>query len=399
MIKFSRETTRRFIEAQYAQLDGTEGSELSVAPSFATEGGFGIDAALIQFLAAWGRKRPDPTLISAGAPEGAVFQGLAAMPHGMAAIYFAKTLKFRNSALSSPQNSESYLRPSIDAARSWALGKTMKAAGVHLSCLSGTANEFILPLYSNETADSLRTRQGFRHLTQLVFAAFARYQVQRLREGDLILISSLLHELFQNAHQHARFDERGDGYKRNHRGIIAREFRYRGGEDNVAGYEVLNRYFGRIAARKRSFRPNQTESKERFNAVLSGVSRLERPVPTTNFFEITVYDSGPGLARHWAWRKYRRTLENISVNDEFELVKKCFEVHNTTKSGHGYGEGLTGAVDCLARLRAFMLLRTGRLTVYQDFSTDDAATLRLLDDGVDVPGTSYTLAIPIGINA
>lgn len=398
MLKFSKDTSRRSIEDQYAALETGEGAALSLSPSLSTEAGFGTDAALIQFTAAWNRHQASPKLVVPGRPDSSSIQSLAATPHGLAAIYFATQLEFRGPPVTVTEESEKFLIPSVDAAQRWELGKTMKAAGVHLSCLGGTRNEFILPLYSNETAESLRTAQGFRHLTQLIFAAFARHQVRMMREGDLTLISVLLRELFQNAHDHARFDEKGAGYKRNQRGIIAREFRYRGTQDNVIGYEVLNRYFGRIAARKKHYRANPALTKERFEAVIAGAPSAGKQQPSTKFFEITVYDSGPGLARHWAWRKSRETLQNLSIDEEFLLVKQCFEVHNTTKFGHGFGEGLTGALGCLRRLRAFMLLRTGRLTVYQDFSSDDAGELKMLDHGQDVPGTSYTLAIPIGIN-
>lgn len=68
-------------------------------------------------------------------------------------------------------------------------------------------------------------------------------------------------------------------------------------------------------------------------------------------------------------------------------VKTCFDKHATTKASTNFGQGLTATGMALERLEAFMTLRTGRVSLYQEFSADRGLDhvrlipqLRLIDD-------------------
>jgi hypothetical protein len=114
---------------------------------------------------------------------------------------------------------------------------------------------------------------------------------------------------------------------------------------------------------------------------------------------MTVFDTGAGLARKW-WTKHHADSGALTTQDEETFIRQCFALHNTTKNIPGSGAGLTATLQYLRRMKAFMLLRTGRLLQYQDFSQGSEEFRPSNWQGrppplAESPGAVYTLAIPI----
>src|SRR5690606_12025835 len=95
------------------------------------------------------------------------------------------------------------------------------------------------------------------------------------------------------------------------------------------------------------------------------------------FLEISVFDTGPGLAARWLADTGRvADINKLSLKCELDVVTECFKKHTTTKPTHYSGQGLTLALNAMRRLKAFMTLRTGRVSLYQDFSRSDTDEFR-----------------------
>ncbi|QJX09341.1 hypothetical protein RLCC275e_29075 (plasmid) [Rhizobium brockwellii] len=230
-----------------------------------------------------------------------------------------------------------------------------------------------------------RTGEVLGDFTGLVRQALVRLIKRnrlRMEDVDAELLASLFRELFSNTHLHARTDLEGALYRRSARGIV---FALRPvdipHEAFSAGLSALREYI---------------ESMERLAAR-----------PRVEFLEVSVFDSGPGLAA----RAFGAPIpDEMPIGGEYELVHKCFLKSITTVPNPSHGWGLPRVMHALKSAGGFMRLRTGRLSLCKWFPpgmteprvTDD--DLRFLDiDGgspeqhARVEGAVFTILIPIGL--
>ena len=376
-----------------------------VVPSKFQDGGrFAMSGMLIQFLAKWSRHSETRVLKVVGSPANSVLARLALEPHGCASMYFAGSavgaLKF--SATSAELRK--FLVPTLMSMQSSRYRDTNGSRGAHLCCFQGAANEFLLPLYSQRYAGALRKSDGFLTLTRQMIESFEPGALRAFSDEKFEYLSTLVEELFANTNDHARFDESGLAYPfGNMRGIFMRTFEYRArktesGDDSGP----LGRYFAWSSSQKKVHRPTAEENRRRFEELRPRRESTTAPLVATRLLEITVYDTGPGLARRWAAQHAPNAdLKNISIEAEVDFVKACFEMHATTKQAKGFGQGLNSSLEALIALGAFLALRTGRLFLYQDFSKP--GTTKFAPEPWHaghpelpmVPGASYTIAIPL----
>ncbi|NDK53314.1 hypothetical protein GYH37_29115 [Rhizobium laguerreae] len=230
-----------------------------------------------------------------------------------------------------------------------------------------------------------KTEEVLGDFTGLVRQALDRLiQRNRLRVEDIDvgLLASLFRELFSNTHLHARTDLEGALYRRSARGIV---FALRPvdipHESFAAGLPALKAYI---------------ESMER-----------EAARPRVEFLEVSVFDSGPGLAA----RSFRSLIPpDMSIEREYELVHECFLTSRTSIPNPAHGWGLPRVMLALKSAGGFMRLRTGRLSLCKWFppgkkephvTSDD---LRFMDitggpprHHARVEGAVFTILIPIGL--
>jgi hypothetical protein len=117
--------------------------------------------------------------------------------------------------------------------------------------------------------------------------------------------------------------------------------------------------------------------------------------------EISVFDTGPGLALRWlSQHGAALSYEDFSLEDEQAAVETCFQKHATTKASQHFGLGLPVALAGMRKLGAFMTLRTGRLSLYQDFARRDTEAFepkaRFARKRISrVAGTAYTICFRV----
>jgi len=391
LISFKNATTLTEIEEASAKLDAQPDSHLRLPTSLKNGGGVAIPASLIQFAAKWARSQQEPTLRlhSSSATESGLRE-LAQEPYGISALYFAPFIELSQDERVS---TKAGLELAVDRVKAMQSGRyldTMHGRGAFLACFAGAKNEFLYPLYSRAQEGSLRGREDFLSLTEQLIQACAPSALRKLPQRHLNAVANLVYELFRNTDEHARRDEEGNDYRRNVRGVLAKYISYSStsvaddvsAQDSSLGFFIL-----------RSLANQQRHEDNEGNVHASSDLAC---------LELTVFDTGPGLAKHWLSQTHPgKNLENLDIEQEEHLVRKCFEQHSTTKYNHGSGQGLSLVLNSLSELKAYLRLRTGRICLVQDFSSSASTTfaprhwLKENHKLALVPGAAYSVIIPI----
>lgn len=156
-------------------------------------------------------------------------------------------------------------------------------------------------------------------------------------------ITNIIYELMLNTHEWARTDENFKELSPNVRGIYIKQHK------------------GKIE----NFRKNYNNNKSMSNYLGHNFSKDAQGLST--FFEISVFDSGPGFVR-------RNNLEekSLTISEEVDIVKKCMTLHQTSASGHQSmvkGAGLDRISRILSDKRGFFKIRTERTSLFRDYVT------------------------------
>lgn len=108
---------------------------------------------------------------------------------------------------------------------------------------------------------------------------------------------------------------------------------------------------------------NNDEALQGYLAALKNTNRS-----TNRFIEISIVDSGLGYCGRWlADNPKDGTLDQISISEEYEILKKCFKFRSTSSNSLVKGNGLPAVMANLTHLNGFMRVRSNRLALYRDF--------------------------------
>jgi hypothetical protein len=167
---------------------------------------------------------------------------------------------------------------------------------------------------------------------------------ERLPDEDVAHIGRLFYELFLNTHEHGSRGEIRENWLK-------------------PGLRVL--YTNAI-----NLSPNAGGASLRGAPPIdSYLTSLEiKEIDRRRFIEISIVDSGLGYAGRWrADNKESEDIEEISLAEEYKIFKKCFTFRETSSKTTTKGNGLPVVMDRLTKLRGFMKVRSGRLSLYRDF--------------------------------
>ncbi|MFC7298081.1 hypothetical protein [Herminiimonas aquatilis] len=391
MISIKNSSSLVDVEDENHSLDTENEISLKLPTSLKHGGGFGITAALIQLIAKFSRMNTDSKLsMHAASANEQGLHTLAQEPYGMTALYFIPTISLGPDSNLASRSALEHAVPRIRAMQEGNFLDSMHGRGAFLSCFAGAKNEFLLPFYSRGTRDSLRGREEFSRLTEQLIDACAPTALRQLPSRHIKALSLLVYELFRNTDEHAQDDVNGIPYRRNARGILVKHITYSGESlsANATGQDINQNMF-----------MLRTLSNQKRHTDTDGNVRSASDV---TLIELTVFDTGPGLAKRWLSKtKPDLEMKDLSVEEEVALVKACFTQHATTKDNYESGHGLDLVVNCLHELNAFLRLRTGRVCLVQDFSATSTSNFSprhwlkerpLLSA---VPGAAYSIVIPL----
>ncbi|OLL28143.1 hypothetical protein BTH42_29690 [Burkholderia sp. SRS-W-2-2016] len=390
MISFPSGTVLKDIEGAYESLSTSTVLRLSTGLKFG--GNVGVPGSLMQFLAAWSRTVEHPTLRLYGKGPSDASESLAREPYGMVAAYFSDVIEAGAGERLSTREALANAVRRIEAMQNGNFRETMHGRGAFLGCFARAKNEFLVPLYSRPEVGAVRSRDEFVTLTSRLIAACAPAAGQKMTEAARIALGTLLYELFRNTDEHATTDEEGRPYVKSVRGVMAKFISFEakdapthiGEEDPSLAFYMMHNI-----ANRRKF------------ANAEGKPELSKQ---TALLELTVVDTGPGLARRWLSRHGHAGDEvgHLSIDEEVSLVRKCFELHATTKTTAGSGGGLSYVLRTLQQLNAYLRLRTGRVCLTQDFSAPKASVSfeprHWLTERPQLPmaaGACYSIVVPL----
>ncbi len=156
-------------------------------------------------------------------------------------------------------------------------------------------------------------------------------------------LSGAIYELFRNTHEHARHDLAGN--------FLARSLRV-------------------VHARRHSITPQALASiADDVPPIAEYCRRLRTRTGRAQLqlLELSVLDSGPGLAARWLGRQ---ATSDAPPGSEKQAVLDCFERGASTKPRPGAGMGLPNLIAIGRKANGFLRLRTGAQSMYADLGLE-----------------------------
>lgn len=282
---------------------------------------------------------------------------------GMAALYFSKTIDSGGESFTRFQ-ALAGVAQRVQAMQSRDFHETLRGPGVALCCFGGAKNEFLRALYERPQPQQVRSLPDFTILIQRLLQAAGDGAARALNEGQIAYLSTLVHQLFLNADEHGSYDANGMRLEEMMRGIVLRLTPISAAKSFIAAAAndtPLRGYISKLIATGGSDRDDRSSE--------DGKAERTQTARPLWLVELSVFDTGPGLALRWLSAKGGLTeAAAMSAEQELEAVRTCFQKHATTRDSAFRGEGLMVALRAMRKLQAFMTLRTGRYSLYQDFS-------------------------------
>ena len=184
-------------------------------------------------------------------------------------------------------------------------------------------------------------------------------------------LTTILWELFKNTHDHAR---------RNIDATAPLDVSVRG---------IFFRYYESAEVRRQlsTLKPEAQNRAEQYASFLlrrapvhEGVR--ERPKrDVSGFLELTVFDSGPGLAATWM---KDRAIAARPIAEQIDAVHSCFGKGYSSLDQEERGFGLWKVLSELRKLKGLIRVRTNQVHVCREFATLPDYRVKAID-GVDRP--------------
>ena len=396
MIKLPSQTSPADLELILEEVRQSIDQSIQLPVQVRLGGAFGFSSVATQVLCTWARLHTGIKQLHLGpayATDLATRERLASTIHGMAALYLADQVLSGTTTTPRSKALQSII-PHVEAMQRLDFRSTVRGPGAFLCCFERASPdaEFLTGLYAEKRRGTtahptVRTNADFANLLTRIFRSSFAGLATRMTEGQIGVLGQLVHQLFKNADVHTVRDVAGIDYRFGLRGISVRPVSIRKPsdvDDYVAGDVSLASYI-----LKRS--------------VVNATTKPKAPSALAEtFIELSVFDTGPGLALRWLSKTAgAKSYADFSITQERDAVQECFALHSTTDPTGLVGDGLPLALRALTQLKAFMVLRTGRLALVQDFSSGQHAdfapkhrfgrkrTLR------EISGASYTICFPV----
>ncbi len=237
-----------------------------------------------------------------------------------------------------------------------------------LICLDNVPPELGLPeqLYTSHSEANLVDYSGFNALLRLLIKTVSPTTAPAwMKSGKSLeeMLTTILAETFKNTHDHARHELSGAALPVSVRAIFARHYDVRTIQATFEGAKKPSPAL-RFA---HHFLPDPKQKRQGGHA--------SPPPRVGGVIELSVLDSGPGMAAKWLKRS-----EGVPVQEQLEATLACFAKGRTTTAMPGRGFGLAKVLQALRDLHGFISVRTNELHVFRQFALyGDRAHVELAD--------------------
>jgi len=322
--------------------------------SFGARRGAMYDATRLQVLVTWARHAEDSYLhFHKKNDVSKVLGELCGYSPGIAAIRLSKGIKVGDIVVSRREA----LVPAAQKMRDTdqeAYTKIIKGRSIDMICVSGSSLQFLRPLFSARSRDSVRNKFGMHKLMQKLFGIMTQttQDKKQVPEGLIKACGVFTNELFQNTQQHATSDCKGTPYTAHIEGLFVSwiqvdELLY---ESDFIGHSRLKDFWNR-------------ELESSGNEIIKKSLRC---------LQISYFDSGPGFAS----RITGQPTKDIALADERLALLNCLKKNVTSKNEVGAGEGLPNVLAELRNVGGLIRIRSGRHSIFNAF--------RPYDDTIDL---------------
>jgi hypothetical protein len=363
-------------EGVLAQLKGA-GSYVLTASLESKYHALGGEAALVQAYVTWAQQEELPQLRLAAVKQPDYEEAVRKLPTLSFAL-LAERISFGSEDVSKRMRAAALSRLVLLQG----LDPRIASRGpqIEIVCADHLGRSFPASLYevgSDEKAHP-KPESALGDLVRLIFKTTMAAEYQR---GDATKLFSplggALYELFRNTHEHARHDLAGN--------FLARSLRV-------------------VHARRHSITPQALASMAHDVPPLADYCRRLRTRTgraQLQLLELSVLDSGPGLAGRWLGRQ---VTPKDPPGTERKAVLECFESGASTKPRPGAGMGLPNLIAIGRKANGFLRLRTGAQSLYADLGVErdqpfgSGATLEPLHGDrliARAAGTLWSLVLPI----
>ena len=243
-----------------------------------------------------------------------------------------------------------------------------------LVCADHQPAEFGLPehLYPSQDPEVLMSQSGFGPLIEKLIHVVSPVPGptwMSSRAGLREALTTILAETFKNTHDHARQDIDQSDIAPSVRGIFAR-------------YASLQQIETLVSSAKpEALTPAQTYASHFVRRKVPKGMRLPDAPNVDGVLELSVFDSGPGMAAKWL----RRSVVDVPIQEQLGAVMACFAKGQTSTQTQGRGYGLAKVLLRLRDLHGFIGVRTNQIHVYRQFGYLQGLAHRELSDGTSVP--------------
>jgi hypothetical protein len=371
-----------------------------------------VEASTVQWLCTWTRALGGRTTIEPGVAEAsldALKRVSDTLPGALLGLLDEKALPEMPKVAFARYKDAYFMRQ-----RSWPDLNVQDRAS--LLCLDNIPAAIGLPpqLYPQAPNRQVASRDQFEHLVdQMIKAVTPEANIRGAITNHRERLTTILHELFKNTHDHARTTVDRQPLSLSIRGLYARYYpaeklTYTApplAKDNNGNDipPLLNQAekFASYFSRQRPASPN---------------TRLV-PIPARHFLgllELSVFDTGPGFACTYLKDKYAGSTSQ----QQFDAVLGCFSTGKSSTGDENRGYGLWKVLRDLRELKGFIRVRTNRVHVYRDFAwyenmflqTDIASpaermmdwrrgiTQKMTEGYPDIQGAHVSVLIPLGDN-
>lgn len=340
----------------------------------------GAEASLVQLIVTWAQT-VSPSRVQTFATPGDDDQidDLIRRFFGMAAILCADEIAALDGNISITDAAKAACLQRLGVLQSSKPRSAYRGPSIEIVCADHIARgtPYLLYLPSETGARTLRSRSNFRLLGGwLLKQTIPREYADSLNPDAGDAIGEMLYEVFKNTEVHGLTNALGDELDVSIRALKAAHLSPEAGE-----LQRIVSEFAPLGAYCQSLTPPKGSAQ-------------------VHLFELSVIDSGPGFASSWT----KRSLSELSIEDEETAVRECF-LKGSASGLERFGEGLPHVIRLLRQEQGFLRLRTGRLSLFADYSKnttkESVATYLerwLPDDGLPlaaVAGSVLTIMIPM----
>ena len=211
---------------------------------------------------------------------------------------------------------------------------------IHTLAAQANSYEFVRSFYESDSYGSILPKSNFcRFIDKALQTLLGHSKAAKLGAERIEMLGRLIYELIQNTDEYTITDEKEATYDKGARGVLVTHSKVR--TDKVSELVTSEGSYSLHLVKKQIRREDAVET-----------------------VELSVYDSGPGMARRWQ-SVHGDTSKELSLAEEIAYVKQCFTKWSTSKNSMGAGIGLHESLQILAALNGFLFIRTGRACLFQ----------------------------------